>query len=216
MYSPQISSSTGSGSGMVTYAIVATSGTRNPRKYVPTVISTMTYRPVIDAEPSEEMLDASSSTFDLSPSTATRQLGLVDDPEKHAVLEERRVGRVAADLPVVLIAEQRTAARLQLDLQAVELGLVGVVAHGLVGAVEEVDARIAASEGRKGTYKCSKTIDSGSLEASTMEERSSILMSVSHCVWFSVLVIFCVPACASCAVRGREKGKVRWGDRGRT
>ena len=66
MYSPQISSSTGSGSGMVTYAIVATSGTRNPRKYVPTVISTMTYRPVIDAEPSEEMLDASSSTFDLS------------------------------------------------------------------------------------------------------------------------------------------------------
>ena len=110
---------------------------------MPTVISTMTYRPVIDAEPSEEMLDASSSTVQPLSEADTRQLGLVDDPEKHAVLEGRRVRRVAADLPVVLIAEQRALARLQLDLQAVELGLVGVVAHRLIGAVEEVDARIA-------------------------------------------------------------------------
>lgn len=184
---------------------------------MPTVISTMTYRPVIDAEPSEEMLDASSSTVQPLSEADTRQLGLVDDPEKHAVLEGRRVRRVAADLPVVLIAEQRALARLQLDLQAVELGLVGVVAHRLIGAVEEVDARIAGvKKERNGWYRCSKTIESGSLEGSTMEERSSIWISVSHCVWFSVLVIFCVTVCASCAMRERENEGVRWGDRGRT
>ena len=31
--------------------------------------------------------------------------------------------------------------------------------------------------------------------------------SVSHCVWFSVLVIFCVTVCASYAVKRRERAR---------
>ena len=61
MYNPHISSSTGRGSGMVTQAIEATAGTRKERKYVPTVISTITYRPVIEADPRELILEAKSS-----------------------------------------------------------------------------------------------------------------------------------------------------------
>ena len=41
--------------------IVVTSGTRKERKYAPTVTKTMMYKPVIEAEPKDEILLAKSS-----------------------------------------------------------------------------------------------------------------------------------------------------------
>ena len=62
--------------------IVVTSGTRNERKYAPTVTKTMIYKPVIEAEPKDEMLLAKSSTD---------YFNSINQPEIDTILKHRIV-----------------------------------------------------------------------------------------------------------------------------